>query len=166
MDGSSDPPQEARALVYGAAAAMDAARPFDTHASIAKLVASEAATWIAERALHLQGAQGYMLDSPAQRYYRDCKVVEWGEGVNELQREMIFEAAVAGYRPRLGRPQHHIQGQRGDRRTARPHGRDGQERGLAVLRRVRDGERQDQGLARLFRYGHEGVAVGCDGSLA
>lgn len=30
---------------------------------------------------------------------RDCKVIEWGEGVNELQREMIFEAAVAGYRP-------------------------------------------------------------------
>lgn len=40
-----------------------------------------------------------MLDSPAQRYYRDCKVVEGGEGANELQREMIFEAAVAGYRP-------------------------------------------------------------------
>ena len=66
---------------------------------MAKLVASEAATWIAERALHLHGAQGYMLDSPAQRYYRDCKVIEWGEGVNELQREMIFEAAAAGYRP-------------------------------------------------------------------
>ena len=89
----------ARALVYAAARAMDAGRPFDADASLAKLVASEAATWIAERALHVQGAQGYMLDSPAQRYYRDCKVIEWGEGVNELQREMIFEAAVAGYRP-------------------------------------------------------------------
>jgi alkylation response protein AidB-like acyl-CoA dehydrogenase len=89
----------ARALVDAAARAMDAGRPFDADASLAKLVASEAATWIAERALHVQGAQGYMLDSPAQRYYRDCKVIEWGEGVNELQREMIFEAAVAGYRP-------------------------------------------------------------------
>jgi Acyl-CoA dehydrogenase, C-terminal domain len=57
---------------------------------LAKLVASEAATWIAERALHLQDAQGFMLDRPAQRYYRDCKVIEWGEGVNELQREMIL----------------------------------------------------------------------------
>jgi alkylation response protein AidB-like acyl-CoA dehydrogenase len=89
----------ARALVYGAARAMDAGHPFTADASLAKLVASEAATWIAERGLHVQGAQGFMLDSPAQRYYRDCKVVEWGEGVNELQREMIFEAAVAGYRP-------------------------------------------------------------------
>lgn len=89
----------ARALVYAAARTMDAGRPFDAGASLAKLVASEAATWIAERALHVQGAQGYLLDSAAQRYYRDCKVVEWGEGVNELQREMIFEAAVAGYRP-------------------------------------------------------------------
>ncbi len=89
----------ARALVYAAARGMDAGRPSDADASIAKLVASEAATWIAERALHVQGAQGFMLDSPAQRYYRDCKVIEWGEGVNELQREMIFEAAAAGYRP-------------------------------------------------------------------
>jgi alkylation response protein AidB-like acyl-CoA dehydrogenase len=53
-------------------------RSLETEASIAKLVASETATWIAERALHLQGAQGYML---------------------ELQREMIFDAAAAGYRP-------------------------------------------------------------------
>lgn len=64
MDGSSDPPQEARALVYGAAAAMDAGRPFDAHASIAKLVASEAATCIAERALHLQGAQATCSTAP------------------------------------------------------------------------------------------------------
>lgn len=89
----------ARALVYGAAAAMAAGRNADTDASIAKLVASEAATWIAERAMHLHGAAGFMLDSPAQRYYRDCKILEYGEGANELQREMIAKALVAGFRP-------------------------------------------------------------------
>jgi alkylation response protein AidB-like acyl-CoA dehydrogenase len=89
----------ARALVYGAAAAMAAGRNADTDASVAKLVASEAATWIAERAMHLHGAAGFMLDSPAQRYYRDCKVLEYGEGANELQREMIAKALVAGFRP-------------------------------------------------------------------
>ncbi len=89
----------ARALVYGAAAAMAAGRNADTDASIAKLVASEAATWIAERAMHLQGASGFMLDSPAQRYYRDCKILEYGEGANELQREMIAKALVGGFRP-------------------------------------------------------------------
>jgi len=89
----------ARTLVYDAAAAMADGRPFDTDASIAKLVASEAATWIAERAMHLHGAQGYMLESPVQRYYRDCKVLEYGEGANEVQREMIARAVALGYRP-------------------------------------------------------------------
>ncbi len=89
----------ARTLVYGAAELLDQGRPYDTEASIAKLVASEAATWIAERAMHLHGAQGYMMESPVQRYYRDCKVIEYGEGANEVQREMIFEAVARGWRP-------------------------------------------------------------------
>lgn len=89
----------ARTLVYEAAEALAAGRPYDTEASIAKLVASEAATWLAERAMHLHGAHGYMMDSPVQRYYRDCKVIEFGEGANEVQREMIFEAVAGGWRP-------------------------------------------------------------------
>lgn len=87
-----------RALVHAAAVRLARGEPFDVEASIAKLVASEAATRIAERALHLHGAHGYMADSAAQRHYRDCKVFEWGEGANELQREMIFTALSRGYR--------------------------------------------------------------------
>ena len=56
---------------------------------MAKLFASETCTWACERALHLSGAQGYMRESPAQRFYRDCKVLELGEGTSEIQREMI-----------------------------------------------------------------------------
>ena len=41
-------------------------------------------------ALHLCGAQGYMRESAAQRFYRDCKVLELGEGTSEIQRETIF----------------------------------------------------------------------------
>lgn len=89
----------ARTLVYGAAELAADGKPYDTEASIAKLVASEAATWIAERAMHLHGAQGYMMESPVQRYYRDCKIIEYGEGANEVQREMIFEAVARGWRP-------------------------------------------------------------------
>lgn len=88
-----------RELVYGAAHRLGRGDPYDTDASIAKLVASETATWVSERCLHLHGANGYMLNSPAQRFYRDCKINEWGEGANELQREMIFEAVANGYRP-------------------------------------------------------------------
>lgn len=89
----------ARTLVYGAAESLAAGRDYDTDASIAKLVASETGTWLAERAMHLHGAQGYMMESPVQRYYRDCKIIEYGEGANEVQREMIFEAVARGWRP-------------------------------------------------------------------
>lgn len=89
----------ARTLVYGAAEALAAGEPYDTEASIAKLIASETATWLAERAMDLHGAQGYMMESPVQRYYRDCKVIEFGEGANAVQREMIFEAVARGWRP-------------------------------------------------------------------
>jgi alkylation response protein AidB-like acyl-CoA dehydrogenase len=67
----------------------DAGLPHDQQASMAKLFATETCTWACERALHLCGAQGYMKDSAAQRFYRDCKVLEIGEGTSEIQRETI-----------------------------------------------------------------------------
>lgn len=57
---------------------------------MAKLFATETCTYVCERALHLCGAQGYMRESAAQRFYRDCKVLELGEGTSEIQRETIF----------------------------------------------------------------------------
>ena len=72
-----------------AAALADADREHSTAASMAKLFATETCTWVCERALHLCGAQGYMLASAAQRFYRDCKVLEFGEGTSEIQRETI-----------------------------------------------------------------------------
>ena len=70
----------------------DAGLPHNKEASMAKLFASETATWAAERTLHLCGAQGYMRESAAQRFYRDCKVIELGEGTSEIQRETIARA--------------------------------------------------------------------------
>ena len=68
----------------------DAGQPHDREASMAKLFATETCTWACERALHLCGAQGYMKESAVQRFYRDCKVLEIGEGTSEIQRETIF----------------------------------------------------------------------------
>jgi len=79
-------------LTLHAARLADAGEDHNTQASMAKLFASEACTWSCERALHLSGAQGYMLDSVAQRFYRDCKVLELGEGTSEIQRETIARA--------------------------------------------------------------------------
>lgn len=76
-------------LTLHAARLVDGGQPFDQAASMAKLFASETGTWACERSLHLCGAQGYMRESAAQRLYRDCKVIELGEGTSEIQREMI-----------------------------------------------------------------------------
>ncbi|MDP6815109.1 MAG: acyl-CoA dehydrogenase family protein [Alphaproteobacteria bacterium] len=76
-------------LTLHAARLVDAGLPFDREASMAKLFATETCTWAAERCLHLCGAQGYMREGVAQRLYRDCKVLELGEGTSEIQRETI-----------------------------------------------------------------------------
>jgi alkylation response protein AidB-like acyl-CoA dehydrogenase len=76
-------------LTLHAARLADAGQAHGTEASMAKLFATEACTWSCERALHLSGAQGYMLESTVQRFYRDCKVLEIGEGTSEIQRETI-----------------------------------------------------------------------------
>jgi len=79
-------------LTLHAARLVDAGLPHATEASMAKLFSTETCTWACERALHLGGAQGYMAESAAQRFYRDCKVLEWGEGTSEIQRETIARA--------------------------------------------------------------------------
>lgn len=79
----------ARLLTYQAAWLADNGRPFVKEASQAKVFASEAASRIAAQALHIQGAYGYVLESPAQRYYRDTQVLEIGEGTSEVLRDVI-----------------------------------------------------------------------------
>ncbi len=81
--------EAARLLCHRAAIAADRGLPHGREASMAKLFAPETCTRFVERALHYHGAVGYMSDSPIQRYYRDCKVFELGEGSSELQRNMI-----------------------------------------------------------------------------
>jgi alkylation response protein AidB-like acyl-CoA dehydrogenase len=81
--------EASRLMCHRAAIAADRGLPHAREASMAKLFATEACTKIVERALHYNGAAGFMSESPIQRYYRDCKVFELGEGSSELQRNMI-----------------------------------------------------------------------------
>ncbi len=81
--------EAARLLCHRAAIAADRGLPHSREANMAKLYATEACTRIVERALHYNGAAGFMSESPIQRFYRDCKVFELGEGSSELQRDMI-----------------------------------------------------------------------------
>ncbi|HET6604777.1 MAG TPA: acyl-CoA dehydrogenase family protein [Xanthomonadaceae bacterium] len=62
---------------------------FSNEASIAKLVASEAAMWIAHQAVQIHGGMGYSKELPVERYFRDAKITEIYEGTSEIQRLVI-----------------------------------------------------------------------------
>jgi len=81
--------EAARWLTYRAAALRDAGQPFLREASMAKLKASRIAVWAASEAVQIHGGVGYMLDSPVARFYCDAKVLEIGEGTNEIQHLVI-----------------------------------------------------------------------------
>jgi short-chain 2-methylacyl-CoA dehydrogenase len=81
--------EAARWLTYRAASLRDAGQPFLKEASMAKLKASRVAVWAASEAVQIHGGVGYMLDSPVARFYCDAKVLEIGEGTNEIQHMVI-----------------------------------------------------------------------------
>ncbi len=56
---------------------------------MAKLYASEAAVRATSRAIQIHGGCGYTKDFPVERYYRDAKLCEIGEGTSEVQRIVI-----------------------------------------------------------------------------
>ncbi|HET7301398.1 MAG TPA: acyl-CoA dehydrogenase family protein [Oleiagrimonas sp.] len=62
---------------------------FTTEASVAKLVASEAAMWITHQAVQIHGGMGYSREMPLERYFRDAKITEIYEGTSEIQRMVI-----------------------------------------------------------------------------
>jgi short/branched chain acyl-CoA dehydrogenase len=81
--------EAARWLTYRAASLRDAGQPFLKEASMAKLKASRVAVWAASEAVQIHGGTGYMLDSAVARFYCDAKVLEIGEGTNEIQHMVI-----------------------------------------------------------------------------
>lgn len=79
----------ARTAYYDAAAKMLAGRPFKKEASIAKMIASEAAMDNARMATQIHGGYGFMNEYPVARHYRDSKILEIGEGTTEVQLMLI-----------------------------------------------------------------------------
>jgi alkylation response protein AidB-like acyl-CoA dehydrogenase len=84
--------EAARWLTYRAASRRDAGEPFRKEAAMAKLKASRLAAWAASEAVQIHGGIGYMLESPVARFYCDSKVLEIGEGTNEIQHLVIARA--------------------------------------------------------------------------
>ncbi len=78
-----------RLLVWRAAALADAGKPYTQEASMAKLFASEAAMRACNKAVQIHGGYGYTREFPVERYLRDAKLCEIGEGTSEIQRAII-----------------------------------------------------------------------------
>ena len=81
--------ETARLATYKAAWLRDRGRPFKAAASLAKLYASEIAVTCAREAVQVHGGYGFSEEFAVARYYRDSKVLEIGEGTNEIQRVLI-----------------------------------------------------------------------------
>lgn len=79
----------ARQAYYAAAAKMLSGKPFKKEASIAKMIASEAAMDNARDATQIHGGYGFMNEYVVSRHYRDSKILEVGEGTTEVQLMLI-----------------------------------------------------------------------------
>ncbi|MDQ3777489.1 MAG: acyl-CoA dehydrogenase family protein [Actinomycetota bacterium] len=78
-----------RNMVYKAAWLKDEGRPFAKEAAMAKLYTGELSHRAANAALQIHGGYGFMDESAISRLYRDQKILEIGEGTNEVQRMVI-----------------------------------------------------------------------------
>ena len=100
----------------------DAARsrqPFLRIASQAKLYSSEVAVRSTSKAIQIHGGYGYLKDSPVERFYRDAKLCEIGEGTSEVQRMVIARELLTGERAHHHRQLRRFLGRRSRRRRAR-----------------------------------------------
>ncbi|MBA2632489.1 MAG: acyl-CoA dehydrogenase [Chloroflexi bacterium] len=79
----------ARLLTYRAAWLKDTGRPYSTEAAMAKLFASEIARDVTNDAVQVHGGYGYITEYKVERYLRDAKLTEIGEGTSEIQRMVI-----------------------------------------------------------------------------
>jgi alkylation response protein AidB-like acyl-CoA dehydrogenase len=90
--------ESARATLLAAARRKDAGLPYGRQASIAKLVATEAAMRVTTDAVQVFGGAGYTRDFPVERYMREAKVMQIFEGTNQIQRLVISRELARGRR--------------------------------------------------------------------
>lgn len=81
--------ESARLLTWRAAWLKDNKKPYTKEAAMAKLAASEAATFLSHQCIQILGGMGYVSDMPAERHYRDARITEIYEGTSEIQRLVI-----------------------------------------------------------------------------
>ena len=87
----------ARQLIYHAAWLKDQGQDVVKDAAIAKLFSSEAAMKITTDAIQIHGGYGYIEDYHVERFFRDAKILEIGEGTSEVQRIVISREILKNY---------------------------------------------------------------------
>lgn len=94
--------EASRLLTWKAAWLRDNDRPFTKAASMAKLDASQTATYITHNCIQILGGMGYVTDMPAERHYRDARITEIYAGPTDIQYLVIAEklAKEYGYKTR------------------------------------------------------------------
>ncbi len=85
----------ARLLLRQAARLKDEGKPYTLEASMAKLFSSETAVKAALKAVQIHGGHGYIKSHPVERYLREAKLCEIGEGTSEIQRMVIAREILA-----------------------------------------------------------------------
>jgi alkylation response protein AidB-like acyl-CoA dehydrogenase len=81
--------EAARLLTWRAAWLQDQGRRTTLESSEAKLFAAQAAMRACNQAIQIHGGYGYTSEFPVERYFRDAKLCEIGEGTNEIQKLII-----------------------------------------------------------------------------
>jgi alkylation response protein AidB-like acyl-CoA dehydrogenase len=81
--------EHARAFLYRAAWLRDSGKRVTAEAAMAKLYCSEVAKEVADEAVQIHGGYGLMKDYPVERFYRDQRLLQIGEGTSEIQRLVI-----------------------------------------------------------------------------
>jgi alkylation response protein AidB-like acyl-CoA dehydrogenase len=89
--------EAARSLVWKAAWLKDQGRDFGLAAAEAKLFASEVSSRATNAAIQVHGGYGYVTDYPVERYFRDAKLTEIGEGTSQVQR-LVIARRILGLR--------------------------------------------------------------------
>ena len=87
----------ARQLIYHSAWLKDQGKDVIKDAAIAKLFSSEAAMRITTDAIQIHGGYGYIEDYHVERFFRDAKILEIGEGTSEVQKIVITREILKKY---------------------------------------------------------------------
>ena len=91
--------EAARHLVYYAAWKKDRGLPVIKEAAMAKLFSSETAMMVTTEAIQVLGGYGYIKEYDVERFFRDAKILEIGEGTSEIQRMIIAKELINSVQP-------------------------------------------------------------------